>query len=285
VPAAHATDGLGSIRIPASCCGLVGLKPTHGFVPAGDHWKGLSHAGFVTRSVRDTAALLDAATDGEADLMNQLGPPTPLRIAVSTRAATPVRPVAEVRDALDRAAGILRDLGHTVVDRDPPYGAALSPANTTRYLAGIAKDVAGLADAGVIESRSRALARLGRRLPEGAVTWARRQGAAFATSMAQFFSEVDLLITPTMPVLPRNAGCLADRGLLRTIGLMLPCAAYTGPWNGAGLPAMSLPVGLTSEGLPVGVQVVGPVRSEATLLGLAAAVEPVAGWLDRRVAD
>jgi amidase len=227
--------------------------------------------------------LLDVATDGAVDLANRLDPPPPLRIAVSTHAATPARPVADVRSALDRAVGILRDLGHTVVDRDPPYGASLSLANTTRYLAGIAADVAGLVDADVIESRTRVFAGLGRRLPAGAVRWARRQGEEFGNAMTEFFSDVDLLVTPTMPVLPRKAGCLADTGLLRTMALMLPCAAYTGPWNGAGLPAMSLPVGVTSDGLPVGVQLIGPARSEARLLGLAASVEPVAGWLDRRV--
>jgi amidase len=285
VAGAHATDGLGSIRIPASCCGLVGLKPTHGLVPAAEHWAGLSHAGFVTRSVRDTAALLDAATANADDFAGRLSAPTSLRVAVSTRAATPVRPVAPVREALERACGILRDLGHTLVDRDPPYGVALGPANTTRYLAGVAEDVDHLVDPGQIESRTRVLAGLGRRLPPGSVQWARRQGEEFAAAMAGFFDDVDLLLTPTMPVLPRMAGCLAGRGVSRTLPLMLPCAAYTGPWNGAGLPAISLPVGATSTGLPIGVQVVGPAASDANLLGLAAAVEPVAGWLDRRVAD
>jgi amidase len=285
VAAAHATDGLGSIRIPASACGLVGLKPTHDFLPIGDHWHGLSHAGFVTRSVRDTAVMLDAATDGASDFAGDLAPPADLRIAVSTHAATPARPVAEVRHALDRTVEILRGLGYSVIERDPPYGAALGPANSARYLAGVADDVDALVDPSATEARTRALARLGRQLPASAVPWARRQGDEFATAMAEFFTDVDLLLTPTMPVLPRKAGCLASRGLARTLALMLPCAAYTGPWNASGLPAISLPVGTTSTGLPVGVQLVGPALSESTLLSLAAAIEPVAGWLDRRVAE
>jgi amidase len=285
VAAAHATDGLGSIRIPASACGLVGLKPTHDFLPIGDHWHGLSHAGFVTRSVRDTAVLLDAATDGASHLADSLAPPAPLRIAVSTKAPTPARPVPEVRHALSAAVGIIRDLGHAVINRDPPYSAALGPANSARYLAGVAADVDALVDPSATESRTRALARLGRALPAGAVPWARRQGDEFGEAMADFFGEVDLLLTPTMPVLPRDAGCLAARGVARTLGLMLPCAAYTGPWNAAGTPAISLPVGTTARGLPIGVQLVGPALSEPTLLALAAAMEPVAGWLDRRVAE
>jgi amidase len=283
VPAAHATDGLGSIRIPASACGLVGLKPTHGFLPIGDHWNGLSHAGFVTRSVQDTAALLDAARDGASELASSLEPPSALRIAVSTRAATPTRPVAEVSRALDGAVGLLRGLGHTVVETDPPYSAGLAGSNPARYLAGVAQDVAALVDPGATEGRTRALARLGGLLPASTVTWARRQGGEFGTAMAAFFDDIDLLVTPTMPVLPRPAGALAGRGLLRTLGLMLPCAAYTGPWNACGLPAISLPIATTDGGLPIGIQLVGPRDSEALLLSLAAAIEPVAGWLERRV--
>lgn len=285
VPGAHATDGLGSIRIPASACGLVGLKPTHDLLPMTDHWHGLSHAGFVTRSVRDTAALLDAATEGSARLADQLEPPASLRIAVSSKAPTPARPVADVRRAVDRAVGILRDLGHTVIDRDPPYGADLSAANAVRYLAGVADDVDALVDPTAVESRTRALARLGRRLPPAAVQWARRKGDEFGDAMAGYFTDIDLLLTPTMPVLPRRSGSLAGRGVLRTLALMMPCAAYTGPWNACGLPALSLPVGTTSDGLPIGVQLIGPARSEATLLAVAAGIEPLAGWLDRRVAE
>jgi amidase len=287
VAAAHATDGLGSIRIPSSCCGLVGLKATHGFVPAGDHWNGLSHAGFVTRSVADAAALLDVATDGVASLgeITAAAATEPLTIAISLEAATPARPAVEVRRAVERTATILRELGHHVIERDPTYRPSLGASNTVRYLSGLAEDVASLVDPHATETRTRALARLGSTVPARTVAWARATGDQFGVAMAEFFSGVDALVMPTMPVLPRMAGCLAERGTLRTVAHMLPCAAYTGPWNAAGLPAMSLPVSTTAGGLPVGVQLVGPSGSEATLLSLAAAIEPVAGWLDRRVAE
>jgi amidase len=287
VPAAHGTDGLGSIRIPASACGLVGLKPSHGVVPLGpdpDHWNGMSHAGFLTRSVRDTAVLLDIATDGATQLAESLDePPSPLRIAVTSHAATPVRPGGAVKAALERAVGLLGDLGHTVVDRDPPYGRTMAQAISARYLAGVAHDVTMLADPTATEPRTRSLAAIGRRLPETSVPWARAQGAEFGHRMASFFDSVDLLLTPTMPVLPRWAGSLAGRGLARTLTLMTPCAAFTGPWNACGLPAINLPVLTTPSGIPVGVQLVGPAGSDALLLQVAAALEPVAGWLDRRV--
>jgi amidase len=286
VPAAHATDGLGSIRIPASCCGLVGLKPTHGLVPLGpdpDHWNGMSHAGFLTRSVRDTAVLLEVATaQAGAATPTSDEHPGPLRIAVSRRAATPVRPVVEVRTAVDRTVEILRGLGHTVVEVDPPYGRTLPQATSARYLAGMVHDVDALVDPAATEPRTRALAAIGRRLPETSVPWARQQGKQFGERMSGFFGSVDLLLTPTMPVLPRWAGSLAERGLARTLTLMTPCAAYTGAWNACGLPAVNLPVGTTSTGLPVGVQLIGPSASDSLLLAVAAQVEPLAGWLDRR---
>jgi amidase len=285
VPGAHATDGLGSIRIPASACGLVGLKPTHGYVPSADHWNGLSHTGFVTRSVDDTAVLLDAVSGTDESLARSPKPPASLRIARTTKAASPAKPVADVSAALDRATELLRRLGHTVIDLDPPYGAALAASNSVRYLAGVHEDVSALADPSATESRTRALARLGSLLPRRAVDWARQQGTEFGAAMTSFFTDVDLLLMPTMPVLPRKAGCLAERGTLRTLLLMLPCAGYTGPWNACGLPAVSLPVGTASSGLPVGIQLVGPRHSEALLLAVAAGLEVEAGWLDRRADD
>jgi amidase len=283
VPAAHATDGLGSIRIPASCCGLVGLKPTHDTLPMADHWHGLSHAGFVTRSVRDTAALLDATIDGSTRLATAAAAGTdPLRIAVTRRAASPARPTLEIRTALDRTVAILRDLGHTVADQSPPYGVSVGLSNTVRYLAGVAEDVGQLADPTAIERRTTHIAWMGRRIPGRTVRWARRAGEAFSLRMDRFFGEVDLLVMPTMPVLPRQAGCL-QRGTLRTLKLMLPCAAYTGAWNASGLPAVSLPVGMAEGGVPIGIQLVAPDGREDLLLAVAAGVERVVGWTDRRV--
>jgi amidase len=284
VPAAHATDGLGSIRIPASCAGLVGLKPTHDFLPIAPHWHGLSHAGFVTRSVRDTAVLLDTLSEGAPRLLDAtIATREAVRIAVSVKATTPTRVHPEVRAVHQRAAAMLRDQGHTLIDRDPPYGNSLASATTMRYLAGVAEDLAGLADPKATERRTRELAALGRRLPARTVAWARRTGDEFGARMAAFFDDVDLLLVPTMPVPPRPAGSLLGRGLAGTLRLMVPCAAYTGAWNAAGLPAVSLPIGTTSAGVPIGVQLVGPSGGEDLLLGVAAALEAAAGWTDRRV--
>jgi amidase len=284
VPAAHATDGLGSIRIPASCCGLVGLKPTHDLLPIAPHWHGMSHAGFVTRSVRDTAMLLDVLSEGAPRLVDAVSAPrSQLRIAVSAKPVSPTRVHPEVASVHHRVAAMLRDLGHTTIDRDPRYGGALGVANSLRYLGGVGDEQTALADPSATERRTRVLARLGRRIPGRGIAWARGVGDDFGARMAAFFDDVDLLLTPTMPILPRRAGELSRRGTVRTLGFMLPCAAYTGAWNAAGLPAMSLPGGTTSSGLPIGVQLVGPSGGEDLLLGVAADLEATLGWTDRRV--
>jgi amidase len=284
VPAAHATDGLGSIRIPASCCGLVGLKPTHDLLPASPHWHGLSHAGFVTRSVRDTALLIDTLTEGAPRLIDATSTSRErLRIAVSVKPASAARLHPQVRSVHQHVVTKLGELGHTIVDRDPPYGGELAIANSMRYLGGVAQDHAALADPSSTERRTRALARLGRRIPPRAINWARISGDDFAARMAAFFDDVDLLLTPTMPVLPRRAGELSRRGTARTLGLMLPCAAYTGAWNAAGVPAVSLPGGTTPGGVPIGMQLIGPSGGEDLLLGVAAELEAALGWVDRRV--
>jgi amidase len=286
VPAAHATDGLGSIRIPASSCGLVGLKPTHGLVPLGsdpDHWCGLSHAGFLTRSVEDTAMLLDAVIDPDPGFRAALGAPVPLRVAVSTKPSTPTKVHPDVRRVVEETADRLRDLAHHVVRRDPPYRAVLANANTVRYLAGVAKDLSHLTDPTATERRTRVLARMGRAFPARTVSWARRTGEGFGERVVRgLFADVDVLLTPTVPLLPVRAGSIVGRGLSGTLPRMLPRAAMTGPWNACGLPALSIPVGVSDEGLPIGVQLVGPPGSDATLLTLAAALERSVGWTARR---
>jgi len=281
VAGAHATDGLGSIRIPASSCGLVGLKPTRGLVPLGpepDHWCGLSHAGFLTRRVRDTALLLDAVLGSDYD--GSLADRPRLRVAVSS-SAPPWRVDPQVRAVLDATTQTLRDLGHDVTERDPAYGLNLANSNSVRYLRGVADDVRSLAEPDRLEPRTKALAAVGRRIPDRLVAWARREGDALAERMDAFFGSHDVLITPTVPRLPLPAGALLGRNLVATLRRMLPYAAFTQPWNGAGLPAVSIPAGWTGGGLPVGVQLVGPAYAESRLLGLAAELEDTLGWAAR----
>jgi amidase len=284
VPAAHATDGLGSIRIPASSCGLVGLKPTHGLVPLGpdiDHWEGLSHAGFLTRTVLDTALLLDAVVEPSPGFVTALADNAPRRVGLALRPSTPVPIHPDVRSVVEEAATALRLAGHEVVSRRVSYR-GVPGSNSVRYLAGVAHDVDQLDDPSATERRTRQLAFMGRRIPHRLVDRARDQGAAFARRMDEVFDGCDVLLTPTVPTTPVAAGSIVGKSLPATLRTMMPRAAFTGPWNGSGLPAVSLPFGQTPTGLPVGVQLVGPAGSEATLLALGAALEAASGWPRRR---
>src|SRR5205807_5438782 len=133
------------------------------------------------------------------------------------------------------------ELGHEVARKDPPYRVAVANSNTVRYLAGVSTDVSGLKDPSATEGRTRTLARMGRLLPQRTVAKARRTGEEFGRRVLdELFSDVEVLVTPTVPLLPVKAGSIADRSLIRTLPSMLPRAAMTGPWNACGFPALSL---------------------------------------------
>src|SRR3954447_24175204 len=173
--AATASDGMGSIRIPAANCGLVGLKPTRDRIPLTplrEHWYGLSVAGFVTRSVRDTALLMSVGADDGALLDAYDRAPERLRVAVSTKPPSPARVGGEVKRAVDQTAARLRALGHEVNRADPAYP-PVSPS-TTRYLAGIAQDVDERVERpDRLQRRTKGLARIGRAIPRQVLDWAR----------------------------------------------------------------------------------------------------------------
>jgi amidase len=270
------SDGGGSLRIPAACCGLVGVKPAPGRVPlagqASEHWFGLTSFGPIARSAADAAVAL-AVLAGDSDQAPVPPPPGPLRIAVSGHHPTPGARVAPaVRGALAGAAGLLRDAGHTMVPARPPYPASLGLRFSRRWLAGIAQDAEGL-QASALEARTRAMARFGKRLARN-VTPARED--PFAARAAAWLSGYDALITPVLarPAVP--AGTWTGQHWARAT-LSVGNWLYTPPWNVAGLPAASVPFG-TDQGLPLAVQIIGPPGGERTVLALAAQIEQLRPW-------
>lgn len=268
VTVALASDGGGSIRIPAACCGLVGLKPTRDLVslaPAQEHWYGLSVAGCLTRTVHDTVTVLNVLQDTPLAVTD----PGRLRVAWSLKGVTPVGVDREVKAALHDAVRRLDMLGHDVVQADPTYTGLLE-SFLVRLAAGAAQDLACLADPSVTELRTRAVAGLGRRLSGRPLTRARRLGDSAALRLSRVPGGADLLVLPTIPAPAPLVGSLTGLPTLLRAGGR---ATFTSPWNVTGQPALSVPVGFSSAGLPLAVQLVGPPGSESLLLSVAAQLE------------
>ena len=284
VAAATASDGGGSIRIPAACCGLVGLKPQRGRVPLGasadtdeEHWHGLSVAGALTRTVADTALLLDVLSAGSL-AVDVTADPGPLRVAWSVKGAVPTPVDPAVRRGLDTVLEALRGMGHAVSESAPSY-AGIQESFLVRYASGVRDDLVRLVDPAATENRTRAVAALGRRMPTALLARARRLGDEAAERLSRLPGDADLLVVPTIPHPPLAVGALTG---LRTLALAGRVTPFTAPWNVTGQPALSLPAGLTPDGLPVAVQLVGRPGEEALLLQVAARLEAVLRWPDRR---
>jgi amidase len=285
---ALATDGAGSIRIPAACCGLFGLKPQRGRVPEApkhEPWQDLSTTGCVTRSVADTALWLDATADRDPGTPTYseaaATPPSRLRIAFTTRNPLLAPIKQEQREAFEQTIALLRELGHSVERVDPPLDPVL-PQVIARYLRGIAEDAGKLAHPQRLERRTRGMARMGRLLPDGFVRWARAEEGATTVRLNRVLVDHDVLLTPALAALPLPVGRYDGRGALWTFNGVGRFTPFTPAWNVTGQPAAAVPAGFTPDGVPLSVQLVGRPRDEATLLSLAAQLETARPWSARR---
>lgn len=279
VPVGHANDGMGSIRIPAACCGLVGIKPGSGVVPAGlgaNDWFGMAENGPVATTVVDAALVLSVMA-AQPGLANVRQPQGSLRVAVSTRSPVAgVRPDRHHADAASTAARLLADAGHHVRTAHPPYPANPLPA-LARWFAGTSHDADGLDRARLDPAvrRHAALGDLVRR--RGYVDESQR--TAFRSRLEHFFSDVDVLVTPTLATPPIEAARWGRRRWPRVFLANVRYAPYAAPWNFAGYPAMSVPAGVHPRtGTPLAVQLVAPDGGEALLLSVAAQLERLAPW-------
>jgi amidase len=285
VPAATGSDGGGSIRIPAAACGLVGLKPAHDripYTPKADGWHGLSSLGFLARTVVDSATLYEAVV-GEPWIAAAERDPGRLRVALSFAVPGGIRAKVdpEVRRGVEEIAALLRSLGHDVVERDPDYGAAARNWGA-RWLRGIHDDAERMTYPERLEPRTKSMARLGKLVgPRGL----RRAMDALPAERAQvnaIFDDVDVVLGPAFATLPPWVGTWTGRGALRTVSGIVKFVPFNAIWNHLGNPAMTFPAGLSDEGMPLSVQIVGRPRDEETLLSLAGQVERARPWADRR---
>jgi amidase len=308
VGAAHGNDGGGSIRIPASCCGLVGLKPTRGRNPLGpefgDVYGGLVAEHVLTRSVRDSAALLDVtagpapgdpystpAAAGSFEAVALL-PPNRLRIGYSAAAPNGVAVDPECAGAAIAAAELCIELGHEVEEAAPSFDAAALDAeflalwsDGNAWMLALAAERAGRPPReGEIEPLTRALAGAGAARSAADHLRSRQRAQRLAREIAPFFDRYDVWLTPTLaePPVPLGTFAAPAGDPMRAMERDGEFSPFTPIANLTGQPAVSLPLAWSAAGLPLGVHFAGRLGDEATLLKLAAQLEQARPWADRR---
>ncbi len=296
LPVAHANDGGGSIRIPASCCGLVGLKPSRGRV-TGDGADArraidLSVNLVVSRSVRDTAGVLAAVEKGAGGAYAPVGLVSGpsrrrLRIGVVTAGAGGAAPTAEVAAATHRTADMLRRARHSVRETAWPFdGRAVEDAFTILWASGakrsfdqIAARIGRPPDETILEPFSIGMARLVEALPQDGLPRAIATLEACAAAYAGWFSSFDVIVSPVLNAPPPPLGFVAGDVAFETLRARLAAyVGYTPVHNVAGAPAISLPLAWSADGLPMGVQLASAPGDERTLLELAYELERLRPW-------
>jgi amidase len=267
-------------------CGLVGLKPTRGAVPLTPletHWNGLTSAGVLTRTVEDSALMLDAIADEPlaGDLPARVRrEPGRLRIAVSVKAALPpARPDRAARESVARTGELLRELGHDVVEVKPYYGLAL-PTFLPPYLNGVSAEAETLGLE--LDRRSRRMASFGRRYGEAAVERSAGKAERAYERILESWQGADVFLTPAVASAAPKLTALQRAGALSAFLRVNPWVAYTPVWNWTGQPALAIPGGKDKHGLPRGVQLIAKRGDDALLLQLGAQLERARPWAAER---
>jgi Asp-tRNA(Asn)/Glu-tRNA(Gln) amidotransferase A subunit family amidase len=303
---AHATDGGGSIRIPAAQCGLFGLKPSRGRVSlapdAGEGWGGMSVGHVVSRSVRDSALMLDCTAGYEpgdpytappptGSFREAIaGPPRRLRVALMRKDHRGARPHAECLRAIEAAANLCQSLGHVVEEADPQIdlvalrqqNTAIAAANTARALRLRWKALGREPNPTDVEAATWAV--FNRGIKVSAVEYVEAIAATHAAGrkLATFLADYDVILSTVVATPPPRLGYFDSNGDVPTFSeRVTEYLGVTPLHNAAGTPAMSVPLHFTADGLPVGVHFAGRYGEEKTLLQLAAQLETAQPWFAR----
>ncbi|HEX7323517.1 MAG TPA: amidase family protein [Mycobacterium sp.] len=300
VAAATGSDSGGSIRIPAAFCGLVGLKGQRGRISTKQsperayRFHGLNHIGPLTRSVVDTALLHDVMTGAEADDEIPSAPPAPplmeavtrepgrLRIAMSFKPSVPASVSDAVRQPVLRTAELLRSLGHEVIELDPVYPKLGIAAVLALFMNGFASEVKRLPDVRLLERRMQAEARTSRLATDWMVRGALAIRGRVTERVNRSIADCDVLLTPVTAVPAVRIGHFEGLGPTRALIRELKFVTFTVPENYTGQPGISVPVGISADGLPEAVHLVGRPNDEATIVSLAAQLESARPWEERR---
>jgi amidase len=308
VPWAHASDGGGSIRIPASCCGLFGFKPSRHRVPvsaplSGDGWAGMTHHHAVTRSVRDSAALLDAtsapvlgstfvAPPPARPFLSEVGvSPGKLRIALIRRPFDGGDIDPECTRAVEDAAQLCRELGHRVEEALPPLdfdglrqamGMAIIPANVAHELDERARELGRPVSESDVEPVTWGMYQLGKQVSGVEYEAARAVMFRAGCAVAEFQRDWDVLLSSTLGSPPVRLGILTLTEPKSFGEAAVRFVPFTMLFNATGQPSMSVPLHWTPDGLPVGVMFSGRYGEDASLLRFAAQLEQARPWAARR---
>ncbi|CAM4381542.1 Glutamyl-tRNA(Gln) amidotransferase subunit A [Mycobacterium basiliense] len=298
VTAAIGSDGAGSIRIPAAWTHLVGIKPQRGRIstwPLPEAFNGITVNGVLARTVADAALVLDAASGNVDGDLHKPPPvrtsdyvsiaPGPLKIALSTRfpyTGFRAKLHPEILAATQRVGEQLQLLGHTVVPGNPDYGLRLSWDFLARSTAGVWEWADRLGDGVTLDPRTLSNLRTGHALSQAILRTARRHEAAAQRRVGSIFDIVDVVLAPTTAQPAPLARAFDELSALATDRTMIAACPLTWPWNVLGWPSINVPAGFTVEGLPIGVQLMGPANSEGMLVSLAAELEAVSGWATKQ---
>ena len=282
--AALGSDGAGSIRIPAACCGLVGAKTQRGLVPTAPEVEphlGMTVYGPLARRVEDAVRFIDAIADAPLRL-----PPRGSRLRVALATNLPPGLGVKVDDeqcgAVEAVAALLRELGHEVVERELAWTTAIGNRVLARFLRGIGAKGAAIGHPERLSRRARGFVRIGRAIPARTAAAALRAAPADASRLNAIFSEgVDAVLTPVFTRRPPRVREYEGRPAAFTLAGMVRLAPYAAAFNHTGQPALAVPAGFAPDGFPLGAQLVGPEHGDGALLALAAELESARDWVDR----
>lgn len=307
VPIAQGSDGGGSIRIPAACCGVVGLKPTRGRIssaPSGAALAGFSTSFVLTRTIRDAALALDvlsgsvpgdpAPIAGEGrSYLGSLDLRVPrLRVALALKSFSGHLVDPQVLGTTSRVAEVLAEMGHEIEVHQPkiewqPFLSAMAlmwAADAAQLADWLSQRTGRPVDENHLEAQTLAICEEGRRLTALELLETNDVFNSVSRQIGRFFDDFDLLLTPTLGQLPPQVGRYKPEGSLDStsfFGSWADVESFLPLFNCSGNPAISLPVALSAEGLPIGVQVVGRYGDDITVLNISRSIEQAMPWAHR----